>query len=331
MNQLDSNYKTNLAASSATYVSQLFQLFPHLTGVNEFGFPRTDEMPQTIGVSLLIVFLVILIHKSDDMDPTHVKMTQILLLSVIFCIILCTNMFPWWDDDDPILGFCVRARSSIQFPWRFLGSIAFILVVFICYTSSNFKDDFFRGAIPLVLIFFSVFVGLYTISTVRTDNPAVNFQDLAGCGDIYGIMNGEYLPSNVDLHNLSNSYFNGSIQSSNCFASIKKKSDLNLTLLVKDAKKDDYVVLPRLYYPYYQFLDSDLNDVASITNDAGYVKVIFNSEFNGELKIGFVLPATWVLADHLSVLAVSALLFLFILLVLSFFRNRFKLTKPFSK
>ena len=299
VNSLTVKDKADLASAHATYLPQLFELLPHLSGASVAGTPAKTEMPQTLGLSIVVSFFAfIYIFASKKYRMPLVG--KAICASVILTALLVTNCFPWWEYDIPVFGNIVSVLSTIQYPWRFIGGLSFLIILFICfiYNSSNRKANFIRLAYLFTAI--SIICGTYSLMSVQTDNDQIDFVNIDGCPDKFGFMNGEYLPNNFDMHDGDLNYFNGELRAQNCQIKNTAKSNRSINFYVK-AKKGSHVILPRFYYKYYEVTNDLASSITKIDNYNGLVQVVFLKNYSGPLNVEFIYPNIWHMADMVSV------------------------------
>lgn len=288
--------KINTASWNATYLPQLFQLFPRLTGGSVAGVPVSTEMPQTLGFPTIFACLIVgYLIRSGGEETSGIS--KAVLISALLGCLLCTNCFPWWRYDLPIIGRIVSCLSSIQFPWRFLGGASFLLASYIGFLFKDSRQKRRLIDIGIVLVLVSLFTSVYSISSLKEDNASISFSKLEECPDKFGFMNGEYLPNDIELYDYDISRFTGLVDSDIC--KTYKATNKSISLSV-DAHDGSSIVIPRLYYKYYSVDNASARKVTCLSDDRGLVKLTFFDTYKGPVDISFKYPKLWVIADSVS-------------------------------
>ena len=294
--------KAEFAANHATYLPQLFQFFPRLSGGSFAGVPTSDEIPQTLGFAGIIslFFIVIIFKKEHGRNP---KIIISIFISILISLILSTNCFPWWKYNDMVFGKLIVLISTIQFPWRFIGCLSFLVALLFCVCFALYRKKHLFTLFALIIIPISVFCGLSSLFTVRSDNGLVSFTSISDCPDKFGFMSGEYLPRDINFKNGNISDFSGKPVVQNCHISDFSPSNRELSFVI-DAHRGSSAILPRLYYPFYS-IDSNSQVKAVLSDQDGLLNIKFIDKYCGKLSIKFVYPKSWIYADHLSLVSFS--------------------------
>lgn len=99
------------------------------------GDTTSDDMPTPIGIALALVFIVgviVLAHRGTRRSLTRER--RVLLAALLAVALLLafatTYFFPWWlYQEQTILGAAIRVIGIIQFPWRLIGPLCYVLVL----------------------------------------------------------------------------------------------------------------------------------------------------------------------------------------------------------
>lgn len=290
------------------------QLFMNAYGTTETAYSYSrgmkNEMPQTLGVAFLLVFIFWFIwgmgKKDKESDKNSLRLCLILgITSLVFTTYLLpyTVLAKWF----PFLEFPER---SLQYPWRFLSIAALFFTWFACLLIKNEKIEqekrkFMSAAVVVVAIWQGV---SFMSSVLNESTPAFVYQQ--GNFTSFEVSGGEYLPvgSNQEDYVDALSFNSDLIDVENWERDYNR---IAIELRNKTTEEQE-VEIPLLYYKGYEAVTEDGEKFVIYTGLSGRIKVEIPSGFVGKIKVMFKEPWYWRLCEACSLSAVLLLVILFL-------------------
>ena len=301
------------AAQHAVEPAQLFTLFSQMAGgSNSVNLGINGEMPLAVGwsiwlsVALFVFAFVISKKKAKFMIPT------VLLCTALVIGWMTTVFFPW-QRHLPFGNSIISFISSIQFPWRFIGPLTALLVIIGCCGVVLIRQTEFKVIAPIcvaILIGLSMIEGGFAITTfLNSSAPIWSFSISASDPATLGIMNGEYLPADVNRERLIASIQSGNYPATDGTTLEKyEENGTSVTLFVDSSTEGGTVDLPLLWYKYYQVQTTSGQICHMSAGPNGVIRLTMPQGFSDTVLVSFVEPMSWTASAWISGLTCIILL-----------------------
>lgn len=273
------------------------------------GFSLGDSMPLEIGWSVLlaasswIVIMALPAVHGRIPRPTRFLGTFLIVLAVILCW-MSTVYFPWSGNVPSALLPVMGILAKIQFPWRLLGEITFILVFSGCLslTLLGVFSIKLRNVCCVVLVGLSAIEALFGLTTFMTHAEELPTDYIEV--DNTGVMGAEYLPDGFDLERVETRLDNLPEVTGDISIESYDKNGINITFygFSQNGSGGGTVELPLIAYPHYA-VTSDGNECSLGVSDDGLLLVTVPDGFNGEVSIHFAEPLSWRISFLISITA----------------------------
>lgn len=291
---------------SATQPAQLFLLFAPL------GSERVYLTPgwALLGAAICVV-LALAMPEIRGKSGKHLQLSAIVLLvSVAFVLFACTKLFPW-DTDLGLLNPLLSFLANLQFPWRLLGLISFLLVICSVFALVITKDTVaatLRCGVAAALVALALLECGVCVSSFLYFGQEVDTNDILSNDS--GVYDAQFIPSNVDLNKLEGALVDEPIPQDGLDVVEFSRQGSRVTLSVRSQSKETkFVDLPLLFYRYVSIISATpANPSCSLSvGNNGVVRLMVPGEYEGVLEVGFVAPAYWRVAEMTSLLTLCAL------------------------
>lgn len=307
----------NVPFAHAVEPAQLLSSFIEYKGASQIlGESLSGEMPFGVGwgligaIPLAILYLTVETFVSKDASPYSRKWTAVFLglsLVLMFC---STCLFPWDSySNGGIVGQIIKMISVIQFPWRLLGVTSLMLTLLLGVLAKNI-DIRLLIVIPFICVFAIVesgfAAGSYLNNAARTEIPVHTDQESIGFG--------EYLPSEVHAGFIVD-WRNGSIpivETGEAEINQFKRLTCQETAVsaVNQSGNESTVILPLFWHDQLVAYAEDGGGPIEAMRKSGYVAIILPPGFTGTVKVSFVEPLIWRLAELTSLAALVVIVIL---------------------
>lgn len=289
------------AATNAMQLPQLLFFFPPVEGWSIVDPFSVNEMPMTIGAALFfggVIWLLAVIMQGGFREGEKTAF----VVGIIGCVLalllafMASYYFPWDSDVGSLLNKVIGTLATIQFPWRLLGPISFVMVVLGCLAVVTIKDKVLSRAVAAMLACLVVLeAGCGLTSFMNTAAP------LDEGLNVNGVMNGEYLPSGTIVDKL---YEEGATEPKPSEGAVvnsfeKKGTDVSISV---SAEKDSTVLLPLLSYPGYE-LSTSIDGASLGVGENNVMELSLPAGADGEVSIAFREPMEWRVSEIVSLLA----------------------------
>lgn len=307
---LSGKYYINASTSSDTGLIRSTGLT--LQGLLNLSIHGTSS--KTLGILpffILLVFVILTVLRSVKKGAFHRnKHFLILAFMSLFTLFLATVFFPW-DFLSLHIPFICSLAKTIQFSFRFTT-----FAIFFISWEAGLLVDFLNSERYIVLqrlLYVATLLALCAtalFSEAQIVSGATTFKIYGRTGlqlyigyDIYqGYMASDdfYLPiqSNIEaFKGMTLSVSDSSLQTEDY-----TKSGLTVTLTCQNTSNTaQTLTVPLLYYKGYQAWDTTTGQKLSLSpNDSSVVSVTIPAGFNDAIKIAFVEPWYWRVAEILS-------------------------------
>ncbi len=274
-----------------------------------------SDMPQTVGISLLIVLILSVIYAIISKSKLKKKILFISFLSVL-SLFMTTHYFPY-DEIQKKLPFLYSLIGRyIQYPFRYFTVSAVLLSLL----SSIVFSDIFRSfknkslyIIPLIIFIVSCYSGITIMNEITASFALLMPLDNEGLHFYQG--DPMYVAEGIDIY--SDDYKNLNIYSDNENIDIydEKRSgfEISADIVNRTSKKAD-VTFPLWYYPGYKLYTSAKN-ITMTTNNLNEIVVKITPGFYGKITLKYEEPWYWRASEIFSL--ISLIIFLFVYIRLS--------------
>lgn len=294
---------------------ELGHLFFHFWKTGSFtpvsGYGLYQSHPVGIGLVVLLpaVLFCILwfsgkLQDKKDLLLDFVKKSA--MLGVLFSF-MSTNLFPW-DQVQSLHPILASLVSSLQFPNRFLGwaTVCMVTVFGYClYYFSQRKRWQYLGLVLFAVIGMAT-SGVRLLEYACHDENSYELYNPAAMG--YGYISGaEYLIEGTDYDLLTFSAAQAGPDV--CLEQYEKKMLGAVFTCQNQGIGAESVDLPLLLYKGYQAKDMQTGEKLTVcAGENQLVRVILPEGYAGTVKVGFVSPLSWRIAEVISFTAFAYVL-----------------------
>ena len=300
-------FTVDLLQRRAVFIPQFFSTVYNSTSVmTDYAIGMASEMPLAIGLAASMVLAAGLLIKGDAARNT--RRHEIFLYTLIALTLFgASTLFPWRR-----LALLIPRINHIsgilQFPWRLLAVAAVLLSLLAVLVAMKMADRrrLQRGFIILIAAT-SLLQGLYFISAFMNEKSPAKYYANLDAGHFYQ-MNGEYLPlrANVSDYSYAITAMDDGIEVSSFY---NHYNAVSVTLT--NHGHDGSLEVPLIHYHGYRAHDTGSGESLSLSSGtSSRVRLNVPAAFDGTVLISFVSPWYWRVAELLSLLTISTLLWL---------------------
>lgn len=313
INAMTSMAKRQQAADNALQPAQLLTLLQPYQSFSVAG-QSLNEMPFGIGLSLMagtyVMLVVLFLPSFRQVVSRRYRLICIGYLALFVVLSFSTTVyFPWLRDVGLIGNVLIGVVSTIQFPWRLVGSLSFLAVIITVSALSVFRRVFPKIGLSLMLclMFVSAFEAMAGISSFLTSSTPLN-SDYRQADSTLGIANGEYLLQRTNFSELVNSSHETSCsENTSVRSAYRHGSNFKITVQVNEGSGEGSITLPLLDYPYYHATTEDGSqlNIEAGANEA--VQIMLPAGYSGAVFVSFLPPIGWKASSCVSGLTVLVL------------------------
>ncbi|MCM1568086.1 MAG: hypothetical protein NC081_01415 [Roseburia sp.] len=248
---------------------------------------------------------------SEEEHPSLHRLAGLCFLFALLTLLFSLDFFPW-DRLQSLSPLLASLISSLQFPFRFLGwtTVCLIALWGYCIWWLEKQGKKTLGQLCCLFLLFSLLTsGLYTLNHINRDHQRYTIYNEEGMG--FGYISGaEYLIHGTDQSLLT---FEDPAFSDGILLSDYQKDYLDITLhCVNSSSQEGYIDLPLLLYKGYRAYATQ-NAGQKLPLEITYgnnnlVRILIPAGFEGQLRVCFVSPVYWRIAEVLSLLSLILLL-----------------------
>lgn len=302
---LDNSYASAYIQQKGAYISDYFAFFKSVTGGGATNLE--ERMSLTPGLVLMLAFMyaIYLIVKREAS-----KKIKAMTIASGVLLFVASNLFPWNAINDiPVLG---NFLIQVQFPFRYVGIAVCFLSILCCLVAEELIDKgiFENKAFETIAIVLLATIGIF-LSSLESGATQIYPVDTASL-KLYtdssenGNGNTGYL---LDDTVLEGAEFDYTVNGENVEAAIQGESGLCMDVYVK-AEKGAYVDVPRFNYPYFKATDADGNELSISSGTNNKIRINFSKAYEGIVRVDFVEPLHWRIAELISLLSVVGVIVL---------------------
>ena len=275
------------------------------------GYGVQDSHPVGVGLTLMIglcVFLILWfsgIFRTKSSTSLHfIKVTALLGVLLLF---MSTNLFPW-DRIQSLHPVIASLVSSLQFPNRVLGWGTVCLVTVFGYCLAHFErwDKRFYWSMAAVAVIGVTTSGMYLLDFVNSDQDYYELYNRESMG--FGYVSGaEYLIEGTDETQLT---FSAPLAGPGVEINDYQKMSLGAEFDCENqTDTDGYVELPLLLYKGYRAVDVETSQQMQVfAGNDRKLCVLIPAGYSGALRVGFVSPLYWRLAEWITLVTAVLLI-----------------------
>ena len=297
------------------YPAHLFYIFFGSGNTSMFRYSgMVNTEANGIGFSLflgILLFLTVLILKEYKENlKSWIKTGVILLLFGSVACILSLSVFPW-DHIQASNVVMEKLVSAIQFPTRFLTMAAAFIVALSCIGVFVLKKSNGTKIARIAVVVISglhLFFAVYYMNSLLDDNPYYKLYDALSMSTGY-VSGGEYLPYGTNGDQL---LYNKPEAGDGVEITLYEKNNLTVDFHYQNhSGQDSYVDIPLLNYKGYQAKDIETNEIYEIRDGLNnVVRVLLPANTEGTVKVRFVVPWYWRMAEAVSLLTLIFTIFM---------------------
>lgn len=316
VNTQDAPFKQALASANALQPAQLFELFPQVAKGSVAG-NTLDEMPYGIGWALLSAIplwgAAVALTPARTRDSKRTCLLGSLMLAQIILMMWATTVyFPWSLDSNPILQNLIALLSTVQFPWRFVGPISFLLLLLLCLALTRINISPIKPTtmfIAIGVIALALAECGFGLSSFLNHSQALT-EDYASHDATYGVMNGEYLPKGVDIARVIERR-GGEIDPAPGINATSEADNTvtSFTMYVENRGKEGNVTIPLIQYPHYHAKTDAGAELSVTASGDGLIQVALPEGYSGAINVTFIPPIMWRVAETISLLTLIGIIF----------------------
>ena len=293
------------------YITQYFSVFKTL-----FGGARVDIISMRLSLTPgLVLMVTMLVTLGLWMYNRSSKPMNCLFITSVVILFVSSNIFPWDFISENRIG---NILAQIQFPFRYLGFACLTLSVLLSLVFNHFEEtntDFTKYMLyGLLALVFIIQVGFDTSSY---SNNVVSIYNPQYVTDLSKDNIKEYFRAGSDFEQLSYDVVGDEVKSAKLVS--KKGADYKFKIKMSGAGN---VTLPIMNYKGYEVIDDKGNSYEISDGDQKEISISLPACFSGTLRVRFVEPVYWRVAELISL--VSVLIFVVFCIKQASKRNKTK-------
>lgn len=247
-------------ADSVVYLSQLFALFPGVSGKNLVVGTTTGEMPLTLGAVLAlgaVLFCIAAMGKKET-SPA-VELGKHCLCYGIAAVVLASWLFPWNAfNRNPVF---LQLTTPFQFAWRFLGPASLFLSVtsavgIVLFVSRDRGCNWLYGAVAAVLLCSTFYYFDTTVYEKYSTSDEMTLEGLTYSDSMYMYSDGDSFKAFHLNYRLQDSYVK-TLNGTRLSYSNYRKTATQVSVDIQQtgsARGEEYLLFPLYYFPGYEVL-----------------------------------------------------------------------------
>lgn len=294
------------------YLAHLFSIYP-FSGGNVFPAEEgmVHAMPVGIGFALLVClllwcYLLVLGRKTlqdrGELEKRYLTLGNIGLGFAALAMLMSLSAFPW-NSIQFLHRITATLVSSLQFPERTLmiAAIGAVLVAgaLACWAFHQ-EHKGWRIAFCGVMTGLTVLTSLLLLDDFMHNTGFVRIYNAEGMGSGY-IAGQEYLPYGTDASQL---LWRTPVSIGDVEIKGYEQGPLTMEVSCRMPGGEGSVNLPLLYYKGYQAIDQNTGErLAVYAGENNTVQVDVPAGFEGTVRVAFVSPWYWRLAEAVSLIS----------------------------
>lgn len=262
-------------SGSGAYLTQMFQMFVPVKGMNLTQGEAMGEMPLSIGAVLAVGVILFVIafsrRKSSTISQQEILIEHIgkhCLVYGLISLLLASWIFPWEKLHQ--IAFINTLVTPLQFAWRFLGPATVFLCIVsavgvVRFVSEQREFQWVYGVMTAVLLCSTGYYFDAIAREVPQDNDKMYYESLMHSDGMYMYRESDKFEALQLNYNLKDGY----IQTANgteisCSGFEKKGTNLRVRVTPESVREDE-LLFPLYYYSGYEILmDGEPVEVKSV-------------------------------------------------------------------
>lgn len=294
--------------ASGTFLTQLFELFPHGSGdsfsVAE-GLGKHNEMSYSIGAGMMAACIFYLYYRISHPEKKNevLKLGDWSLGFGALALFMTTVWFPWDFIQQMNKAFAL-VTQNIQFPWRILGIASMFLSVVAGCLVFQLKESEGENVYLHVTGILAILIFLcsgYLLNDFTNATVMMRYQDGTGLSSC-NVMQGEYLPDGTDWSIFENDL---PVPGERLVIFDYEKDRGKITVACEnDSDQVNCVDVSFLNYAGYRAVDLTSGEELSVAAGNGNrVRVILPAGYCGTFRVSFCEPWYWRGSEIVSLFA----------------------------
>lgn len=305
-------------------LGQLLAILPTMFGTSgNATVVSYQRMPLALGIGglcfLCLGVITVLLFKHKVIGRLKVQEVSkgiyanaivVLLICFFVCVVLCCCSFVWKDKI-----WLMSKLAVIQFPWRLIGPILFILVslgaIAFVVIQKNCDSPKLIYILCVVISLLTLIEGGHSMTSVAYETTpqesveAINEQLIPARQDI-GV--GEYLPTSFSYSSIPS--LTRKIADGNYECTISTSSDRGrvFNVDIPSSLNRKTIELPLIYYQGYQIINTSSNDVNIEMSKDGLLQLNVPEGYEGCVSLKWVEPRSWRYSTFVSAIFLLILL-----------------------
>lgn len=286
------------------------------------------RFPASLGLAVLIIILLsfLVLAKCHDWKPGEKERLIFVLALSEIAVWMSTYYFPW--NRIASVSFLNDNVASIQFPWRFLSIAIPLLTYMACFVFLKIKESIGPHRLTYLLAgvcFISALQGLYCMDLItrNAESYAIFYDNRPNMNLSKIVSNGEYLLAGT---NANETWTDLDVSGENIQAEILDRDGLCMDVSCQ-AGTNAWIEFPIFAYQYYRCSDMATGTRYPVMRgNNNKIHVDLPDNYEGTLKIDYVEPWHWRLAEAVSIISFIAV----IVYVFHLFKKRKALAGQFN-
>lgn len=291
-------------------ISEMLWVWGAGAGISEYE--EVTAMAISVGLPTALAILTciyLLYNKKNFINKTIIQCVLVLLLVSLW---MSTDFFPY-NYLEEIAGLKMLV-GSLQFPFRFMSIAMSFSTLLVCLLGMEYKENLKKKQLVGIMIglcVISACQGMQYIQHVE-EHKTLGFGKYDGAewtADYETLSGGQYLYRDTDYKGAS-----GKKQEieGNAVVTDYKRTGLEYEIICH-TDQESMVKLPMFYYPDYKCWDLDTKTAfQTVKGDNNELWIELPANYEGTIKVKFVEPKLWRIAEIFSLLAVGGYCILFV-------------------
>ncbi|MCL2717294.1 MAG: YfhO family protein [Lachnospiraceae bacterium] len=263
--------------------------------------------PLSIGMSSALILATGLLLKGDRKRESR-NQEVFLYIMIAFTMFTASTLFPW-HILSRIIPLTAYVAKSLQFPFRLNAIIILLVALLAGLTAQKIAvNKNIRYGFIISIIVISCWQGSHFVSNILSEMRPQFIYEIDPTRDY--VTGGEYLPAGVDPDNDLINYINEITIISKDIQVIEWNNQLSyLEIKLINSAAQTFIEVPRVNYKGYQARHLESNNLMAISDgNLGRLQIEIPADFSGTLKIEFISPFYWRIAEFISLITLVYLL-----------------------
>lgn len=295
---IDVNGRAYRIESTGVYLSRLFGMF-HI-----FGGGMLLSIGMTFDLSIVIFLFVFIKKKNWKLECTgNVRAAAECFALGLLALFLASSLCRW-DDLAYVSKKIADFFGMVQFAWRYLGIATVFLatmIIFLLQILEEHMDAYSYRWVMFVLIAATVIgEGHFLMEYVNVQGE-IRYYSSSDVGTM-SVSGAEYVRKGTDL----NAYKNRNIAYAEGMENVEFSYGGNGTYYLKCSNKTDEAVfldVPVQSYDNYRIYMDNEEELAWETGENNRIRLAVPGNYDGTIRIKYVVPVLWRLCELVSLAA----------------------------